>query len=140
MYSYDCTLVQQKVIADADFASAGTVVLPCVASADLGLDPVKTRQPRVLANARVLGISGVVGTAGTGIIKIGDGTTDDRYGTITLDETVTAGNSIVGTIVLTDEGCHMGTANDDAATTAFTLTFSGTAVIDGDLVITYGHW
>lgn len=147
MYSYDDPLIMTHAFAPAtpfttDFASqpAATLrVLPTTISGDLGDNPNKLRQPRALKNARVLGISGIVLAAGTGTIQIGDGTTADRYGTITLDSTVTAGNSIVATIELTEEGCHMGVANTNPATSAFTLTFAGTATVTG-LKLVYGHW
>lgn len=139
MYSYDNPLLDHHSLASVNFATQTVVVLPCAASADLGDDPFRSRQPRNLANGRVLGLSGVVATAGTGTISIGDGTTADRYGTITLDATVTAGNSLIATIELTEEGCHMGVADINPATTAFTLTFSGAAVVNNVRLIS-GHW
>lgn len=139
MYSYDQPLLDHHTVASVNFASQTAIVLPTVSSGDLGDDPNKLRQPRLLKNARVLGLSGIVGTAGTGTIQIGDGTSVARYGTINLDATKTAGNSIEATIELTEEGCHMGVANVDPATTAFTLTFTGTAVVT-NMKVLFGHW
>ncbi len=147
MYSYDQPLLDHHVFApvtpfNTNFGTppaAALLTLPTISCGDLGDDPQKLRQPRALRNARVVGICGIVQTAGTGTIQIGDGTDPDRYGTITLDQTVTAGNSIVATIELTEEGCHMGVADVNPATTSFTLTFAGTAVVTG-LKMLIAHW
>lgn len=139
-YSYDDPLIDIHLVAAAVTMSTQTaVVLPTLACGDLGNDPNKIRQPRVLANARVLGIAGVCTTAGTGQILIGDGTTAGRYGTITI-AAATVGNSITSTIELTEEGCHMGVADVNPATSAFTLTFSGTALVVANMKVIFGHW
>lgn len=139
MYSYDQPLMETHVLASANFGTQTAVVLPIQMGADLGDDPNIRRSPRLLNMARILGISGLVATAGAGTILIGDGTDTDRYGTITLDATVTAGNSVKATILLTEEGAHMGLADTQAASTAVTLTFSGAAVVT-NLKVILGHW
>lgn len=144
MFSYDLPLPDAVLYTgDTSFTTAATKIAPCGASAELAVSPgTPGVRVRYLGECRVIGAIGVVKTAGTAVINIGDGTTVDRYGTITFDSTVTAGNSAKATILLTEEGCHMGTAMmGKTAPSTFVLTSvaGGTAVIT-DLKIALGHW
>lgn len=123
MYSYDKPLVDVVAFASVNFATQTPVTLPCAAIAAMAHDGIRS-----LDAATILGLSGVVTTAGTGVISIGDGTDADRYGVITLDATVTTGKAARGTVVLTEDGFRMGVADGTVADT-FVLTFSGSAVV-----------
>lgn len=117
-------IVTRGLAASVDFAAAAPLSFPNKIIGNKGN----------LTASQVLAVTGVVGTAGTGTISIGDGTTANRYGTIQIDAGLTVGAPIQGKITLTDEGAHMG-QNDGAAVNAFVLTFSGTLVVTGGAVM-----
>ena len=119
-YSYDDTLRVQYVISST---AASTVPVSMVAEGG----------KRKLEGSVVLGLAGIGSTAGPLTIKIGDGTIVDRYGTFTA--TVVNGAPLDGTLVLTEEGYHMGVSN--SATTPQTAVFtpSGTGTVTGMVAI-----
>jgi len=128
MYFYDGTLNFTLTIAAANFASQAAVALP---------NKMTATRNRTLETAAIQGVAGVIGTAGTATISIGDGTTAARYGTFVATAGLTAGQSLTGTLTLTEEGTRMGMSNIGVAVpNAFVLTFSGTAVINQLNVIT----
>jgi|SRR6478736_9153688 len=133
-YSYDAPLVRQHAIPNGTFTAAATITLPCRAVAALA----HGRGSRVLNEATVLGVTGVVTTVGTGTINIGDGTTANRYGVFTISASQTLNGALEGTLVLTEEGFRMGVA-DSTVPSTFVLTLAGTAVLSNAAVI-IGHF
>lgn len=127
MYSYGEPLVSTLVIADT--TASAPVVLPCA-----GIGATSDGKVRSLDAATVLGLAGVVKTAGALTIQIGDGVTATRYGTAVFDATVTAGKAAKAVLNLTEEGFRMG-VGDDVEPTTFTLTFVGAGAITNLAVI-----
>lgn len=133
-YSYDQPLVSQHTIASVDFAAQTAVTLPCREVAALA----HGNGSRILSEATVLGLRGIVTTSGTGTISIGDGSDVDRYGVFTIEATPTLNGALQGTLVLTEEGFRMGVA-DTTVPSTFVLTFAGTAVV-ANLTLVIGHF
>lgn len=120
MYSYDNTLKVQYVI-----SSTAASTVPASMCAEGG--------NRKLEGSIVHGLAGIGSTAGPLTLKIGDGTTVDRYGTFTA--TVVNGAPLQGVLNLTEEGYHMGVSNN--ATTPQTVVFTptGTGTVTGMVAI-----
>lgn len=134
-YSYDNPLVTTRLVGAAvNFASQTAQIIPCRAVAALA----HGNGSRILAEATVLGLHGIVTTVGTGTIQLGDGSDIDRYGTFTIEESPTLNGALQGTLVLTDDGFRMG-VSDLAAPGVFTATFAGTAVV-ANLTLLLGHF
>ena len=90
--------------------------------------------------AQVYGISGVVVNSGVGTLNIGTLDDPDRYGTFTIKAGLSAGASLVGELVLTEEGFRMGLDNDAAVVERFAVSKAdgGTIVVSGlRLVVGY---
>ncbi len=103
--------------------------------------PVKLQvQKRDLDLVAFIGLIGRVTTAGTGLIQIGDGTTVARFGTFTLTAGLAVGDAVRGTLVLTDDGQHVGASDVAPKSPAnIVLTFSGTAAL-ADAVLLFDHF
>lgn len=134
-YTYEFPLNAQFQIAAANFASQAALLIPSKVTA---LQPVGGAK-RVLTWSQIVGVLGVIGTAGTGTISIGDGTTAARYGTFVLDSGLTAGQSITGSLTLTEDGSHVGASDNNPVPVAVTLTFAGTAIIN-QLTVVAGYF
>lgn len=124
-YDYDNPLLAQLTLASVNFATQTVVNLAAKANAP----------KRVLETKTILGITGVIGTAGTATVSFGDGVTPARYGTFVLRTGLTAGQTALGTLTITDEGSRIGTSDNGPVPNALVLTFSGTAVINNFLLV-----
>lgn len=130
-YTYSEPLRVQQSIGVVNFATPTAAVL----------HPVRLQvQKRDLELANFIGILGHVTTAGTGLIQIGDGTTVARYGSFTLTPGLAVNAAVTGTLVLTDDGQHVGASNTaPKAPINIVLTFSGTAAL-ADTVLLFDHF
>ena len=131
MYTYSEPLRVQHTIGTINFAT------PTAAFKH----PVKLQvQKRDLDLAAFVGILGHVTTAGTGLIQIGDGVTVARYGTFVLTPNLAVGDSVKGTLTLTDDGQRIGASNTAPKSPIdIVLTFSGAAAL-GDAVLLFDHF
>lgn len=138
MISFDAV----NTTGDTTFSTAGTQVLPTKSNAALGANP--SGQPplpvRRLHSSQVLSVTGIVKTAGSGTISIGDGTTAARYGVITVQNATAANTSLQAVIALSEEGFRMGLNQADTLKETFTLTYAGTGLVVTGLKITVGYF
>lgn len=130
MYTYSEPLpVTRLLSASANFASQAALSHPTTLAVP----------KRSLDAVQILGIGGVIGTAGTGTISLGDGTTVARYGTIVLKAGLAAGAPLEATFNITEDGFHIGVSDTLPDPALLVLTFSGTAVVT-NLMATFGHF
>ena len=71
--------------------------------------------------AQVYGISGIVSKAGTGVLTIGTTDDPDRFGTFTVASGLAVGDALVGDLVLTEEGFHIGVSNEETQPEVITI-------------------
>ena len=128
--TYDQPLLSTLFLTgDSDFATVADRHIPLTMNVVKG--PLKASQ--------VVGISGIVKTAGTGTITIGTSTSPSRYGTFTVKAGLAANTALVGELVLTEEGTRMGVSDIAAKVEAALVSFDGTIVVT-DLAIVVGHY
>lgn len=128
MYSYDKPLHSMVALPVA----AGTATFVTRVTADMSSD-----KQRLLKTVAILGVAGVVGTAGAMTINFGDGTNPARYGVFTMDNGLAAGAPITGKLVLTEDGYNIG--YDDTVPYIVTATLAGPGLpaAGGSLIIGY---
>lgn len=106
--------------------------------------PVRVVSPRradEIGTAKIVGLSGVVGAAGTGTLLIGDGTNTSRYGAFVADPGLASGDALTGELVLSEEGFRIGVDNDTGKKQTFVITngAGGTLTVT-DLIIVVGYF
>ena len=93
--TYDKPLIVQYPLSGASIAAiSATIPASIMTPSPAGKLPV----------CKILGVTGIVSTAGSGSITFGDGTDDDRYGTFTIKAGLAAKAVLDGELTLTEEG------------------------------------
>lgn len=128
--TYDKPLIVQYPLSGASIAAiSATIPASIMTPSPAGKLPV----------CKILGVTGIVSTAGSGSITFGDGTDDDRYGTFTIKAGLAANAVLDGELTLTEEGFRIGLGKDGTVASTFVAKGVGAFMVltSANLVVGY---